>query len=259
MAKSLDSCILVSRAPAGFSANLWLDASVSGNGKVGVATLGAYSADAILVNHIDLKHKGHTGVLQDVSDKFPSVRKLYNEGKVLEAEALLAKEFEKRSYKPAPDQPLPLGIINLDFAACGKITDYRRITDMMSSEITTTFKCDQTQFTRRLFVSRTNDVIAYNVSKVGPDKISLRVSIDGIRPDATGYIYYAKRIATTDYGIVARVIETNDSMTVFAKCFVGGNKEQEFKNLKTQLSEIKLSYDKLQTQNAATHRKLVVA
>ncbi|MCL2569917.1 MAG: glycoside hydrolase N-terminal domain-containing protein [Firmicutes bacterium] len=278
MARLSESTILYSKRPSSFFSNRWLDASITGNGKIGVAVTGAYVNEAILINNADLKTGGYTGVLQDVSDKFALVRKLYKDAKVLEAEKLLASEFAKKGYKPSPALPTPVGILNLDFSGIGAVTDYRRITNMESGEVTVEFRSGQTLFERNTFVGRSSDIVAYNVAKNGPDKISLRIGLDSGEVTNTtlkfegGYIYFSARGSNNqDYGLVARIIAANamvgcgadfiqindaDSVTIFAKTFVGGNKDAEFKNIKNELFNIKNTYDKMQSQNANAHKKL---
>ena len=46
-----DSTILFNKTPASFMENAFLDGSILGNGRVGVAILGAISNEQILINH----------------------------------------------------------------------------------------------------------------------------------------------------------------------------------------------------------------
>jgi len=251
----------------------WRDASIAGNGHIGAAVLGAYSNEKILINHALLKSGGYTGVLQDVSDKFPLIRKLYNEGKVLECEKLLESEFQKRGYKPSPDVPHPVGILNFDFTQAGLVTDYARVTDMESGEITTTFKADGTIFSRNLFVGRGSDIIGYTATKNGSQKINVVIS----GPDGTkyqsGFIYFSGKtgLNQVEYGLVSRIIVPNgstehthsgieirdaDSLTVFTKVFIGGASEEKFKILKTELLAVKNTYEKMQYASSAIHKRL---
>ena len=267
------------KSPSGMG---WLGASVTGNGKIGASVLGAFSNEQILVNHRDLKHKGYTGVLQDISDKFPQVRKLYADAKVIEAEKLLSTEFSKKGYKPSPALPMPFFSFAIDFANPSIVTDYERKTNMQSGEISVSYKSGGTWYERNLFVSRSNDIIAYNVTKSGPDSISLKLQINHDKNVSNptikyegGYVYFAARLlGVGDYGMVARVIIPNgeivktegnitiksaSAFTLLAKTFVGGTKDTEFKKLKDELGAIKHTYDKLQGANEAVHKKLFTA
>ena len=280
MAKTNDTTLVINPGPASFSANRWLDAHVTGNGKVGLAMLGAYANEGILVNHGDLKHGGYSGVLQDVSDKFPTVRKLFNETKIHETEKVLSAEFARKGCKPKPDQPLPLAIIGIDFENGGMVTDYKRITDMKSGELSVKFKQGGTSTERKLFASRTADLICYNVSKNGPDKINVTLSIrpvgelpqNAVIKYEGGFMYFAARGTNGfDYGLVARVITATglpehrgnglafknaDGFSLFAKVFVNSNRDTEFKKIKNELLEIRSSYDKLLSSHESAHKKL---
>ncbi|MCL2755869.1 MAG: glycoside hydrolase family 95 protein [Firmicutes bacterium] len=292
MAKQNEYDFLISNQPASFISNPWLDASVCGSGVVGAAVLGAFSNEKILFNHSELRSGGHTGVLQDVSDKFPNVRKLYNDIKVLDAERVLAGEFEKRNYRPSPNLSHPVGMLCLDFFHEGQVVDYKRVTDMLSGEVNVSFSAGGSNFERSLFVSRRDDVIAYCVKKSGAQKINCVISFQGdlnVQPlqkpvmnikgaKATdskeevkyenGFVLFSsKTSAGLEYGMVSRVIVNGgrlenkpngihiidaDTLTVFSKVFMGGG----VKKAQDELNQIKLSYDKLQSQNDGVHRRL---
>lgn len=282
MAKTSDNTVLYSKSPASFCGeNVWLDASFTGNGKVGAAVLGAYSNERILINHAGLRWRGYTGVLQDVSDVFPRVRKFYQDGKIFDAEKVLSSELAKRNYKPEPDAPLPLAVLGIDFTNEGFVTDYERATDMQSGEVSISFRTGATQVNRGVFVAHGSDIIAFNASKSGPDKFNAIIKLElphGITTQNAvvkyegGYIFFSSRFTGGhDYGLVARVAMTNgsgevltdgisikssDSFTVFAKTFVDGSREDAFKNLKNELSLIKVNYDKMQASSESAHRKL---
>jgi len=282
MAKVNENTIILSKSPASFCGeNVWFDASFAGNGKVGAAVLGAYSNERILINHAGLRWRGYTGVLQDVSDVFPKVRKFYQEGKIFDAEKVLSSELVKRNYKPEPDAPMPMAVLCLDFANEGFVTDYARTTDMKSGEVNVKFRSGATQINRSLFVGRGTDYVAFNASKSGPDKFNAMLSLElpqGVTVQNSiinyegGYIFFGARFAGgVDYGLVARVVMSNgagemlqngilikssDEFTVFAKTFVGGNRDTEFKNIKNELASIKTNYDKMQTSSEVIHKKL---
>ena len=270
--------VLHSTSPSMFVHNPWLDSSICGNGRVGAAITGAYCNERLLINHSDLKHGGYTGVLQDVSDKLVTQRKVFADGKVIDAEKTLAGEFAKKNYKPSPELPLPVATMTMDFFQEGQIADYSRMTDMESAEVSVMFKASGTTFERRMFVDRKTDVIAFTATHAGPQKLRMRLGInsDGKTGETIkcegGYLMFAaKNTATSDYGIVARVIvgggeaamdatgmtiNNADTVTIFTKAFISGGREAQFKELRKQLGEIKHSYDKLASANESVHKKL---
>jgi len=256
------------------------DASVTGNGRVTAMVRGACCNEQIVLGRSDLKHGGYTGVLQDVSDKFPLVRKLYNDGKILDAEKLLSSEFARKGYHPAPERGLPLAILALDFNVDGLVTGYRRTSDMRSGEVEVTFKHGATTVTRSLFVGRNNDIIAYSVAKSGTDRISAVFSLktpEGITLQNAvtryegGFAYFAARSGGgQDYGLVARImtstgtaehsesalsLKNSEGFTLYVKTFVNSNRDTEFKNLKNELAALK-TYDKIFASHETAHKKL---
>lgn len=281
MAKIGDSTVIFNNTPAGFGVNKWFDASVTGNGKVGAAVLGSFCNEEILINRADLRHGGYTGVLQDVSDKFPQVRKLYTDGKIFEAESLLSNEFTKKGYHPKPEYIMPLAMLGLDYAGGEFVTEYVRTTDMKSGEVVVSYKQGATRIVRKMFVARNTDLICYETEKNGPDKINLILSVktpsdlvlqNPIVKFEGGYVYFSARsLNGLDYGFVARVVVKGgtaeltqnglalkgiDDFTLFVKTFTDSARDNEFKKLKLELSAIKLTYDKLLVSSAGVHKKL---
>jgi alpha-L-fucosidase 2 len=282
MAKCNESTVLFCKSPASFcGGNVWLDASFTGNGKVGAAVLGAYSNERILINHVGLRWRGYTGVLQDVSDVFPKVRKAYSDGKIFDAEQILSNELVKRNYKPELDAPLPLAVLAIDFVNDGFVTEYARMTDMKSGEVNVNFRMGSTHISRGVTVTRGSDIIAFNAAKNGPDKFNAVIRLElpkGVQAQNSvikydgGYIYFGARGASgLDYGLVARVVmasgsgemlpdgiavKASDGFTLFAKTFVGSSYDTEFKSIKNELAAIKGTYNSIQNSSENAHRKL---
>ena len=274
-----DSTILLNKTPASFMENAFLDGSILGNGRVGVAILGAISNEQILINHSALVHHGKNGVLQDVSDDFVTLRKKFNDGKMLEAEQILEKSFIKKNCHLAPAQPKPMVKVKLDFYNTGVITNYERLTDMKNGELAVSFVADEKEQTvRRLSIAKSTDVIAYHAAK---NNGKIRVTIQLQPCDATskfnqikyenGYFYFSSRSENgRDYGLVMRLIVAGGTvnvsgtavtlkdvaeLTILAKPFVNSDASTEFNKIKMELSLIKDNYNKLATRNAAPFKK----
>lgn len=275
-----DSTILLNKTPASFMENAFLDGSILGNGRVGVAILGAISNEQILINHSALVHHGKNGVLQDVSDDFISLRKKFADGKMLEAEQLLEKSFIKKNCHLAPAQPKPMVKIKLDFYNTGVITNYERVTDMKNGELGVSFYADEKEQTvRRLSIAKSTDVIAYHVAKTNG---KIRVTIQLQPCDAgskfnqvkyeNGYFYFSSRSENgRDYGLVMRLVVAGgtvnvtgnvvtlkdaNELTILAKPFVNADAYSEFSKIKMELSLIKDNYNKLATRNAVPFKKI---
>ncbi len=274
-----DSTILLNKTPASFMENAFLDGSILGNGRVGVAILGAISNEQILINHSALVHHGKNGVLQDVSDDFVTLRKKFADGKMLEAEQLLEKSFIKKNCHLAPAQPKPMIKVKLDFYNPGVITNYERLTDMKNGELAVSFSADEKEQTvRRLSIAKSTDVIAYHVAK-NNGKIRVTIQLQPCDTDCkfnlvkyeNGYFYFSSRSENgRDYGLVMRLIIAGGTvnvagnavtlkdvseLTILAKPFVNTDASSEFSKIKMELSLIKDNYNKLATRNAAPFKK----
>jgi len=256
MAKINEDAVIYNTRPA---ENGTRDASVVGNGKVWATVLGRKGNEEITLYRTDLMHGGYTGVLQDVSDKFPTVRKLYAEGKILDAGALLEKEFAKKGYRPLVDKPLALPTLCIDFKNEGYVTDYRRTTDMKSGEVEVAFKHGGTAQNRRACVGgSTNDIFAYTAT--GKINATVSFKVQGVQNNVAlvtsgEYTNFAARSASgLDYGFVARVINGAESLAVYIKTFNDSNRDVEFKKLKNELDGMK-SYDKIFSSGSAAHEK----
>lgn len=274
-----DSTILLNKTPATFMENAFLDGSILGNGRVGVAILGAISNEQILINHSGLVHHGKNGVLQDVSDDFTTLRKKFADGKILEVEQILEKSFIKKNCHLAPAQPKPMVKIKLDFYNTGVITNYERLTDMKNGELAVSFCADEKEQTvRRLSLAKANDVMAYHVNKSN-GKIRVAIQLQPCDQSSkfntikyeNGYLYFSSRSDNgRDYGLVVRLIVAGGSvqvannvvtlkdvneLTILAKPFVNADASTEFNKIKMELSLIKDSYNKLATKNAVPFKR----
>ena len=274
-----DSTILLNKTPASFMENAFLDGSILGNGRVGVAMLGAISNEQILINHSALVHHGKNGVLQDVSDDFITLRKKFADGKMLEAEQILEKSFIKKNCHLAPAQPKPMVKVKLDFYNTGVITNYERLTDMKNGELAVSFVADEKEQTvRRISIAKSTDIIAYHVAKSN-GKIRVAIKLQPCDTESkfnvvkyeNGYFYFNSRSENgRDFGLVMRLIVAGGSvnvvgntvtlkdateLTILAKPFVNAEASTEFSKIKMELSLIKDSYNKLATRNAVPFKK----
>jgi len=274
-----DSTILLNKTPAVFMENAFLDGSILGNGRVGVAILGAISNEQVLINHSALVHHGKNGVLQDVSDDFITLRKKFADGKIMEVEKVLEKAFIKKNCHLAPAQPKPMVKIKLDYYNTGVITNYERLTDMRNGELSVSFCADEKEETlRRVSIAKTTDVVAYHATKSN-GKLRVAIQLQPCDQESkfnsikyeNGYFYFSSRSDNgRDYGLVMRLIIAGgnvqvannvvtlkdvNELTILAKPFVNSDASTEFNKIKMELSLIKDGYNKLATKNAAPFKR----
>ena len=272
MSKINDSTIIYSATPA---THAWRDASLVGSGHVWAAVLGAYSNEELQICRDDLGAGGYTGVLQDVSDKFPAVRRAYSDGKIMDAEKLLSSEFAKKGYKPLPERSIPVATVAMNFDINGFVTNYERTTDMSTGEAEVSFRAGSTAHTRRVFAARGTDIVAYSVDN--RTNLTLGVKIPAganiqnhVLTYEGEYILFAARTGGVDYGFVGRILAPNaqitpdpigisiknaENLTIFIKTFNESNRDTEFKKLRAELGALK-SYDKLFASHDGAHKRL---
>ena len=272
MAKLSDDTVILNTKPAEFGHR---DASITGSGAVWASVKGSYSNEEVLLFRSDLKGGGYTGVLQDVSDKFPSVRKVYQSGNILEAEKMLSSEFQKKGYNPSVENPIPLACLNLDFLFSGFVSNYTRVTDMQSGEVEVNFKHGNATQTRRCFVARSNDVFCY--SAIDTSKFDLKISINQDKQQNTvinyegGHVYFAARSGGgLDYGFVLRILTSGgdarcdasgilikgvENVTIYVKTFNDSSRDAEFKKIKAELAAVK-PYDKMHSAHEGSHKRI---
>lgn len=282
---------LIFSRPASWWGSTWREALPTGNGVIGAAVYGGAANDTIMINHGDLWWQGHVGVLQDVADKLKDVRKKMEEGRPAAAQDVLSNALITKGYRPQPAYPLPLCELNVRMKLEKPAREYSRVLNMENGEVSVTFKDGVSRVERSLFVSRAQDVVAYEIAKTGAKSIDVTLSFDCVDkfnartpaaisklPEAVNvkyenyFMYFSARSDNaTEFGAVAFVnyyggsmkadesglhIAGADKVLVLIKPFIESQREKEWKTLKSKLSAIKLTYDKLLKEHTPLHNKL---
>ncbi|MDB5084884.1 MAG: alpha-L-fucosidase, partial [Bacilli bacterium] len=271
----------------------WREALPAGNGEMGAAVYGGVYEETVLLTHEDLWWKGLTPEMPDVSDKLPEVRELIMQGSPKEAERILADTFGERGYQPKIAKPLPLGDLKVIMPGKNAFKNYSRMLNMETGEISVSWLDGQTHFERKLFVSRTDDLIVYSIQSEGCDLINARVQLDlhdrsdsrqpnrltlsdlpdhvECRAEGDYLLYSARNEDGTDFGAVGRIVYEGGSLVadqgmasftgckqvlICLKLFVKGNREQEWHRLREELSQVTMDYAVLLKSHAAEHGKL---
>jgi alpha-L-fucosidase 2 len=225
---------LVMRQPASWWGARWRDAVPSGNGTIGAAVYGAVHDETVLLTHEDLWHGIETPELPDVSGLLPAIRELLANGQVDDACRLYADAFREQGYSPRIGTPLPLGDLKIRMPVNRGFRAYRRRLDMANGESAVSWKDGHTAFTRRLFVSRPDNLVAMEIGSTGSDlavdiTLSLHDPADNppthggpvalpskveVQSDKSGLVRYAARNDDgTDFGAVARVLPLSPTGT----------------------------------------------
>lgn len=293
---SRDSHHLRLRYPASWWAARWRDALPVGNGIFGAAVYGGIHEETILLSHAELWAGSRTPPLPNVSQSLLRTRQLLREGRASEADRVLSDALEATGYDPAIAAPLPLGDLKVIQPQLHAFREYERTLDMGKGSVTVRWRDGQVRFERSLFVSRTADVLVYEICSDTPGTINSQIYLDlhdradRRRPDgdvlpplpeeaiciADGEFlcYAARNDDGADFGAVARVqtfggtiysengkivIVGADRVLVLVKPFIQDEREPAWLQLRNELNQITEDYNILMESHAAEHGRLFCA
>ena len=280
--------------PASWFGERWREALPSGNGVIAAAVYGSVNNETILLTHDDLWHEVVTSEMPDVSATLPEIRRLLLENKAAAADPLLSNALKKAGYKPDIGAPLPLGDLKIDMPVDQGFSNYRRILDMATGEVLVRWTDGDTHYQRKLFVSRSHDLIVMEVSCSGEKELDARIALDlhdradarlgrgndpklpknlEVKAVANGIIRYAatNNDDDTDFGAVARIISNKGSLStsrnaiqitggrralVIMKLFIKGERQRDWAALEKELDSTKADYAVLLKPHVALHGEL---
>ena len=283
---------LLLKYPASWWGAKWREALPSGNGPIGAAVYGAVHDETVLLTHEDLWCGVKTQALPDVSAKLPEVRELLFGGNAKAADRVLADELERLGYKPNIGSPLPLGDLKIRMPARKGFSKYRRMLDMETGEVAVCWEDGGTAYSRKLFVSRTDDVVVMEIrSAGGPLAVDVKLDLHDrtdarswrqadatlptaleVRSDDSGIIRYAARNDDgADFGAVAWVVPSEgtceadsggirvvggERVLVVMKLFVKEDRQLAWPRLESELADTAMDYDAFLAPHAAEHGRL---
>ena len=155
----------LSRVPA----QRWEDAFVTGNGRLGALIFGNPTHDTIVANHCRLfLPLGNREIVPDLAAHVPELRRMIREINYGDALKFFLGKAKEQGYPGLiPTDPYHPGFfINIRQPADGPITDYACTENFQTGEVTVRWRDNRGEFRRRLFVSRTDNLIV--VSLTGP-------------------------------------------------------------------------------------------
>ncbi len=259
--------------PAGWQGDMWKEALPSGNGTIGAAVYGAVHRETVLLTHDDLWHEVVTNELPDVSSKLPEIRAHLAKGDAYAADPILSEALSDAGYEADIGAPLPLGDLLVTIPVSRGFTNYSRELNMETGEVSVSWSDNGADFLRKVFVSRTDDVVVMEVrsSKVLTAEIELDLHdrLDAhicdqpdpklptdldVKTDEPGWIFYAaKNDDGLDFGAAARVVKTEKSALVVLKMFVKGERSADWAKLKSEIEALELDYAALLAPHAKAH------
>lgn len=157
-------------------ASKWTEALPVGSGRLGAMVFGGTAQERIQFNEDTLwRGKPHDYVRAGAREQLPEIRRLLLEGKNKEAEVLARDTFIGDPKRQMPYQPF--GDIGLRFPGHEAATDYRRELDLESAVATTRYRVGDVTFTREVFASYPDNVIAVRIRADKPGQLNFDVGL----------------------------------------------------------------------------------
>ncbi|MFQ6130662.1 MAG: glycoside hydrolase N-terminal domain-containing protein [Armatimonadota bacterium] len=162
----------------------WVEALPVGNGRLGAMVFGRTDDERIQFNEDTLwLGSPHDYSHPGAAEHLPAIRKLIFEGKQREAEKLAMQEFMSVPLRQMPYQPF--GDLKLRFPGHEEPTDYRRELDLDEAVVAVKYAVDGVRFSREVFASAPDDVIAVRLEADRPGAVSFTASLSTPHADAS--------------------------------------------------------------------------
>ncbi len=160
----------------------WEEGLITANGTLAINALSRPLDERIIFNHERLfMPMGKPHVPPDQSAHLPELRKLIEEGKYKEAEALQFKLSGQKSFM-YPDFFVPAFDLTIDSESQGEVRDYARSVDFQSGEAVVHWSDDRGAFERRMFVSRKDGVAVIKLSGPNAGSIHCKLKLESREP-----------------------------------------------------------------------------
>ena len=161
------------------AAETWDDALPVGNGRLGAMVFGTLAEERIQFNEETVWTGGPYDQSREVEDgALAEIRRLVFAGKYFEAnylfsEKMLGDPVEQMKYQP-------LGDLRVSFVGHDEQCDYRRELDLSTGVARTTYRIGDTTFTREVFASAPDQVIAVRIGADKPGGVSCAARLVGV-------------------------------------------------------------------------------
>ncbi|MCP4311528.1 MAG: hypothetical protein GY790_09730 [Bacteroidetes bacterium] len=153
----------------------WEDAMLSGNGSTGIMVKGVPLDDCIIVNHEKFWTIGNDfrPETPDMREAWKEAKKMAQEGRYMDADMYIVGEAKKRhqelygedfsGHRPRYDRTHPGFHFLVSTQSNGTPRAYRRETNLETGEVSVFWTDNRGDWQRRVFVSRTEDVIVMEI------------------------------------------------------------------------------------------------
>lgn len=160
----------LSRTPA----RKWEDGFVSGNGRLGAVLFGPPENLTLVANHCRLfLPLGNREIVPDLAKDVPELRRLIHAQGYGAAMRFFLDKAKAQGYPGLiPTDPYHPGLfVNLRYEPAGAVTGCERTEDFATGEVVERWRDDRGEYCRRLFVSRSDNLIALHAT--GPTPLVL--------------------------------------------------------------------------------------
>jgi alpha-L-fucosidase 2 len=155
----------------------WTDALPIGNGRLGAMIFGGTSREQLQLNEDTL----YAGSPYDPNNPealkaLPEARRLIFAGRYKEAHELVGAKMMAQPIKQMPYEPV--GDLRLNFRGHESVANYRRQLDLNTAIATVSYEVGETTFTREVFASPVDQVIAVNLKASLPGQLNFTASFE---------------------------------------------------------------------------------
>ena len=158
-------------------AGIWEEALPLGNGKLGAMVFGGIEKERIALNEETMWYGGYTDRNNpDAKEALPRVRQLIFDGKIAEAERLLALAFSGCPHQMRVYQTL--GAMIIEQKALEQETGYRRELSLEDAICRIDYTAANTKFHRECFISAPDNVFVQRFTRQGDAKINLEIRLE---------------------------------------------------------------------------------
>lgn len=157
-------------------ADAWTDALPVGNGSMGAMVFGGIEKERIQFNQDTLwAGEPRSYAHEDAVDVLPEIRTLLFDGKQAEATKLAGERFMSEPLRQAAYQPF--GDLWIQFPAYGQAGEYERSLDLDGALATTSYTIGDVEFTRTVFASYPDGVIAIRIEASKPGMVNFTAGL----------------------------------------------------------------------------------
>jgi hypothetical protein len=149
----------------------WEDAFVTGNGRMGAMLFGNPTNETLVANHCRLfLPLGNREIVPALAKYVPELRQIIREKDYGEAMKFFLGKAKEQGYPGLiPTDPFHPGLlVNIRQQGVGALSGYERTENFQTGEVSVRWRDQRGEFRRRLFVSRTDNLIALAITGPAP-------------------------------------------------------------------------------------------